>query len=133
MTAAWCKERQAQIRSHPAWQAVTTALFELALEDKATDKVKPTSSALTRWSPKALIFFVWCSPVFTADEQTKALQHCWQAGITGIAANSSCSWRANGASSPYARWLPSGAGRPPQGRADRQGHRQRSPTRTCRR
>ena len=85
----------------------TTALFELALEDKATDKVKADLERFDALvAESADLLRLVRSPVFTADEQTKALQHCWHRPASpGSRRISSCSWRANGASSPYARWL----------------------------
>ena len=66
-----------------------TALFELALEEHATDAVRADLDrfgALLDESPDLLR--VVRSPVFTADEQLKALTTILdKAGITGIAAN----------------------------------------------
>jgi F-type H+-transporting ATPase subunit delta len=66
-----------------------TALFELALESKTIDKVKgdlDRFDALLGESPDLLRLVR--SPVFTADEQAKALTAVLaKAGITGIAAN----------------------------------------------
>ncbi len=66
-----------------------TALFELALEDKATDKVKADLERFDALvAESADLLRLVRSPVFTADEQTKALAALLaQAGITGIAAN----------------------------------------------
>jgi F-type H+-transporting ATPase subunit delta len=65
------------------------ALFELALEDKATDKVKGDLERFDALvAESADLLRLVRSPVFTADEQTKALAALLaQAGITGIAAN----------------------------------------------
>jgi F-type H+-transporting ATPase subunit delta len=66
-----------------------TALFELALEDKAIDKVKTDVErfdALIAESPD--LDRLVRSPVFTADAQAKALKAVLdQAGIGGLAAN----------------------------------------------
>jgi F-type H+-transporting ATPase subunit delta len=66
-----------------------TALFELALEDKALDKVKADLErfdALIAESPD--LERLVRSPVFTADAQAKALKAVLdQAGIAGLAAN----------------------------------------------
>ena len=108
MTAAWCKELAGAdpITSGMAGR-YATALFELALEDKATDKVKADLERFDALvAESADLLRLVRSPVFTADEQTKALQHCWHRPASpGSRRISSCSWRANGASSPYARWL----------------------------
>ncbi len=65
------------------------ALFELALEDKATDKVKQELDqfdALIGESPD--LNRLVRSPVFGADEQLKALSAILdKAGLTGITAN----------------------------------------------
>jgi F-type H+-transporting ATPase subunit delta len=65
-----------------------TALFELALEEKAIDKVKADLDgfdALLGESPDLLRLVR--SPVFTADEQAKALTAVLaKAGITGLPA-----------------------------------------------
>jgi F-type H+-transporting ATPase subunit delta len=66
-----------------------TALFELALEDKALDKVKADLErfdALLAENPD--LDRLVRSPVFTADAQAKALKAVLdQAGIGGLAAN----------------------------------------------
>jgi len=66
-----------------------TALFELALEEHATDAVRADLDrfdALLNESPDLLR--VVRSPVFSADEQLKSLTAVLdKAGITGIAAN----------------------------------------------
>jgi len=66
-----------------------TALFDLALEDKALDKVR---ADLDRFdglvADSAELTRLVRSPVFTADEQVKALDAILkQAGIDGISAN----------------------------------------------
>jgi F-type H+-transporting ATPase subunit delta len=66
-----------------------TALFELALEEKAADRIK---ADLERFdvlvADSADLLRLVRSPVFTADEQTKALTAVLeQASITGLAAN----------------------------------------------
>ncbi|MFN3351946.1 FoF1 ATP synthase subunit delta, partial [Pseudorhodoplanes sp.] len=66
-----------------------TALFELALEDKVLDKVRADLDRFDEMIAasddlKRLVR----SPVFTADEQVKALEPILQkAGIDGIAGN----------------------------------------------
>jgi F-type H+-transporting ATPase subunit delta len=66
-----------------------TALFELALEEKKVDAVKADLdrfSAMVDESPD--LARLVRSPVFTADEQTKALSAVLdKAGISGLAAN----------------------------------------------
>jgi F-type H+-transporting ATPase subunit delta len=66
-----------------------TALFELALEEKATDKVRADLDAFDKAIEENTdLQRLVRSPVFGADEQLKALSAILgKAGITGIAAN----------------------------------------------
>jgi F-type H+-transporting ATPase subunit delta len=66
-----------------------TALFELALESKAIDAVKADLERFDALiAESADLLRLVRSPVFTADEQTKALAAVLaQAGISGLAAN----------------------------------------------
>jgi F-type H+-transporting ATPase subunit delta len=66
-----------------------TALFELALEEKATDKVRADLDAFDKAiGDNADLQRLVRSPVFGADEQLKALSAILdKAGISGIAAN----------------------------------------------
>ena len=66
-----------------------TALFELALENKAIDKVKQDLEAFDALvAGSADLNRLVRSPVFGADEQLKALSAILaKAGITGLAAN----------------------------------------------
>ena len=66
-----------------------TALFELALENKAIDNVKADLERFDALvAESADLQRLVRSPVFTADEQAKALTAVLaQAGISGIAAN----------------------------------------------
>jgi F-type H+-transporting ATPase subunit delta len=66
-----------------------TALFELALEEKATDKVRADLDAFDKAiEENADLQRLVRSPVFGADEQLKALSAILdKAGIKGIAAN----------------------------------------------
>jgi F-type H+-transporting ATPase subunit delta len=66
-----------------------TALFELALEEKATDKVRADLDAFDKAiEDNADLQRLVRSPVFGADEQLKALSAILdKAGIKGIAAN----------------------------------------------
>lgn len=66
-----------------------TALFELALEDKVLDKVRADLDRFDQLiAGSADLQRLVRSPVFTADEQVKALEPILQkAGIDGIAGN----------------------------------------------
>jgi F-type H+-transporting ATPase subunit delta len=66
-----------------------TALFELALEQKATDKVKADLEAFDRLVAEVGdLERLVRSPVFGADEQLKAMTSILdEAGVEGIAAN----------------------------------------------
>ena len=90
MTPAWCRNVAGEdpITSGMAGR-YATALFELALEEKAIDKVK---ADLDRFDAliveSADLLRLVRSPVFTADEQAKALTAVLaQSGIAGLAAN----------------------------------------------
>jgi F-type H+-transporting ATPase subunit delta len=90
MTSQWCRNVAGEdpITSGMAGR-YATALFELALEGKAIDQVK---ADLDRFDAllgeSADLLRLVRSPVFTADEQAKALGAVLaKAGITGLPAN----------------------------------------------
>ena len=106
-----------------------TALFELALESKAIEQVQgdlKSFDALIAESPD--LARLVRSPVFSADEQTKALVAILdKAGIKGIAANFLRVVAKNRRLFAVSEIDPrlQRAGRQAQGRSDRAGHRRR--------